>query len=113
MKIQDIRKIFGNNVRKYRKLQNMTQEQLAEQIYRKEETVSNIERGKTSTNVEMIYSLAKSLKVNMSDLLVDDEKDTTYIDNKRLHLSSKVADVLITKSEKYINTLIDLLEMEK
>ena len=43
----DIKKDFGDKVRYYRKLKNLTQSQLSERINKTEETVSNIERGIT------------------------------------------------------------------
>jgi len=54
---------FGRRVKALRRTEGLSQEQLAEAIDRTVETVSNIERGKTSTGLDVVYAIAKALKV--------------------------------------------------
>ena len=60
---------FGLLVRKYRKERNMSQEQLALLCNMYRSYLGRIERGEVNLTLEKIYELAKSLDVNVKDLL--------------------------------------------
>lgn len=60
---------FGQLVRKYRKEKNMSQEQLALLCNMDRSYLGRIERGEVNPTLEKIYELAKSLGVNVKDLL--------------------------------------------
>ncbi|MCH7309772.1 MULTISPECIES: helix-turn-helix domain-containing protein [Acinetobacter] len=60
---------FGLLVRKYRKERNMSQEQLALLCNMDRSYLGRIERGEVNLTLEKIYELAKSLDVNVKDLL--------------------------------------------
>lgn len=60
---------FGQLVRKYRKEKNMSQEQLALLCNIDRSYLGRIERGEVNPTLEKLYELAKSLDVNVKDLL--------------------------------------------
>lgn len=60
---------FGLLVRKHRKEKNMSQEQLALLCNMDRSYLGRIERGEVNPTLEKIYELAKSLGVNVKDLL--------------------------------------------
>ncbi|MDM1284367.1 helix-turn-helix transcriptional regulator [Acinetobacter towneri] len=60
---------FGQLVRKYRKERNMSQEQLALLCNMDRSYLGRIERGEVNPTLEKLYELAKSLDVNVKDLL--------------------------------------------
>ncbi len=68
MKQVDIRKEFGLRVQFFRKERGLTQAVLAEKIDRTEDTISNIERGISSTRIETAAKIAEILKISLPDL---------------------------------------------
>lgn len=64
----EIRKQFGHNVRKYRKLTGLSQEQFALQYDIDRTYVSGIERGKRNPTVVIVAKLAAALNVSVADL---------------------------------------------
>lgn len=60
---------FGQLVRKYRKEKSMSQEQLALLCNMDRSYLGRIERGEVNPTLEKLYELAKSLGVNVKDLL--------------------------------------------
>jgi transcriptional regulator with XRE-family HTH domain len=68
MKQTDIRKEFGLRVQFFRKQRRLTQAELAEKIERTEDTISNIERGISSTRIETAARIAEVLKIQLTDL---------------------------------------------
>ena len=108
----DIKKDFGDKVRYYRKLKNLTQSQLSERINKTEETVSNIERGITSTGIELIQVLANALDVKTRDLFNEDDIIAPYLDKEKIDLSLEIIRLLGSKSKKYIKSIINILNGE-
>ena len=69
-------KIFGNNVYKYRKMHNLTQQQLADLVEVTPSYIGLIENGKTSTSFQIIEMLTQALGVKVSALFEESEEDT-------------------------------------
>lgn len=61
---------IGKRIRKARKKQNLTQEQLAEMIGVKSAHISNIESGKKPFSFNVFVRLYTALKVNLDSLLL-------------------------------------------
>ena len=79
--MKNIKRLLGARIREIRKLNKLTQEQLAEKIGIEIPSLSNIENGKNYPNSETIEKIAKGLEVEVFDLFVvehlaeiDDEK---------------------------------------
>lgn len=56
-------KTVGANIRKYRKLQHLSQQDLANLLDTDLSQVNRIELGKINTTVSMLYAIAEILKV--------------------------------------------------
>ncbi len=68
---------IGARVRRIRRSQDITQEQLAARIGVAPSTVVRIETGQTSPSVETLFKLADALKVDPKWLLRGDEPERT------------------------------------
>ncbi len=75
----DIIKIFGNNVRKYRKELHISQEKLAEKSGLHRTYISSIECYKRSISLENIQRLADALEIEPYKLLIEKEYDKNVI----------------------------------
>jgi transcriptional regulator with XRE-family HTH domain len=73
----DVVKLLGENVRRYRKLKGMTQEQLALEAGMERSYVSDLERGQRNPSVRALGRLAKALQVKPHLLLLVDEDSST------------------------------------
>lgn len=65
----DVVQLLGANVRRYRKLRGMTQEQLAHEVEMERSYVSDLERGTRNPSVRALGRLALALSVEPRDLL--------------------------------------------
>jgi DNA-binding XRE family transcriptional regulator len=68
MNSKQLKQQFGLKIQSLRHLRKMTQEDLAEKVDRSRDSISNIERGFSSTRIETAYNLAKTLGVTLSEL---------------------------------------------
>lgn len=66
----DVVQLLGENVRYYRKLKGMTQEQLAADAGMERSYVSDLERGTRNPSVLALGRLADALRIDASLLLV-------------------------------------------
>ena len=64
----NLKKLFGINVQKYRKLRNLTQEKLSEIVGVDPASISAIETGKYFVSAENLYKISQALNVKISDL---------------------------------------------
>ena len=71
------KKILGDNIKKYRKSRNLTQEELAEKLDISANHLSKIEVGKRFVSAELMDCVAKELNITLSALMYDpdDTKD--------------------------------------
>ena len=61
-------KLFGKRIKELRKLNNLTQEQLAEKLGVFQKQIGNIETGTTFTTMANLVKLAEIFNVEVSDL---------------------------------------------
>lgn len=71
----NIQKCLASNIKNYRKLLGLTQEQLAEKIGTSTNYIGTIETCKKFPSPKMIEKLASALKINSSQLFQSDEKN--------------------------------------
>lgn len=108
MTCDDIKKRLGENVKRIRKEQKLTQFQLAEKAELSEETVKNIELSRCWTSDKNLAKLTKALEVDIHSLFLpvstsfdSDSEDSVIIKNAIAeHLKDYVDSVLkeITKN---------------
>lgn len=65
--MKDISKVVGSNIKKFRELRNMTQEQLAEELNTTRQSISRYESGERKANQDILFELADILKVSVGD----------------------------------------------
>ena len=68
MDAQKLKANFGRRLRSLRKLRDLTQQELAEEVALSVEYVSRIERGRSSPSFSVIGKLAQALEVEPSSL---------------------------------------------
>jgi len=64
---------IGDNIRKYRKIKNITQKELGETIGISNTYLSDIETGRTNPSIKTLKKIAKGLEINYIELLKDTE----------------------------------------
>ncbi len=64
----DLKKKLGYNIKKYRKIKNITQEKLAELIGVEVISISYIETGRCFPSPDNLEKISKALNVSVSDL---------------------------------------------
>lgn len=67
--MDNVFKVFGENVKKRRKELSISQEELAYSIQRDPRTIRLIEAGDSNPTMQTIYKLSKALKTPSSKLL--------------------------------------------
>lgn len=87
----DLKRKFGNRVKKLREAQAITQEQLAERIGRSVETIGSIERGVNGTRIETAQQLADALDVRLPELFHLDEILTSLPDAREKAMDTLTA----------------------
>jgi transcriptional regulator with XRE-family HTH domain len=63
------RRIVGRNIRNYRKLACLSQEQLAEKADLSYKYVGEVERGQENISLDALFRIAKALKVPLADII--------------------------------------------
>jgi transcriptional regulator with XRE-family HTH domain len=66
-----ILKYFGNNIKKIRQLNNLSQEKLAEKANLHRTYIGMIERGEKNITLLNIVKIAKALNIKITELLKD------------------------------------------
>ena len=85
----NLKQELGKNIKKYRKLNNITQERLAETVNIEINSISSIETGKFFPSPDNLVKIANTLNVSLSDLF-DFRNDFTcndYIDEINKNIS--------------------------
>lgn len=104
-KHKNIKQEFGARVRYYRKLKDLTQFQLSERVNKTEETISNIERGVTSTGIELMEELAIALDIEMKDFFDEKTRVNAHLDTETFTLLNEIMAILQKQSLKYLKSL--------
>lgn len=78
---------FNEKIQQLRKQRDLTQEQLAEQLYVSRTAISKWESGKGYPNIESLKSISKLFDVSIDELLSDDELISIAVIENRSNLS--------------------------
>ena len=108
MMINDVQKQFGEKIRDCRKRKGMSQETLSELVDKTLDTISNIERGYTSTRIKTAIRLAKALDVPLVELF--DFQATSQEDRQRRNQIQKVVEILRSCDDKTLNGAVEILK---
>lgn len=101
--------IFSNNLKKFRKIKKLTQEELAEKLNTTKTSIYNYEKGISFPSVETIYNICTVLSITPNDLLTATNdsifKSENLISYKNNETKYDIAKVLIQclQLEKYFS----------
>lgn len=65
---------IGQRIKKFRKIKDMSQEQLAEKIDISTTHMSHIETGTTKLSLQVLTDIAQTLQITTDDLLFEEKK---------------------------------------
>uniref|UniRef100_UPI004027EC23 helix-turn-helix domain-containing protein n=1 Tax=Candidatus Scatousia sp. TaxID=3085663 RepID=UPI004027EC23 len=102
----DIRKIFGANVRKYRKRKGFSQEKLAEFVDLGDKSISPIETGRSFIAIDKLEKLCEVLEVEPFQLFLTNETSGEIADDLR---RERVLTRLKTCNREELELLCDVL----
>lgn len=105
---EEIDTLFGARVKLLRKQAGLTQAQLAEQIDKTTDTVSNIERGFSAPRLSTANAISKALNVEIAELF----QFTPSPPGKRAHKDAveRFAKMLLEFDDASITTMLNLVE---
>lgn len=102
----DLKKQLGLRIQALRQRQGLTQEQLAERIDRSVETISNIERGASSTRVATAAKIADVLEVSLPELF---ELGDVSSSRRRRRAIAEVVQALEAQDEETFKITLGLI----
>lgn len=98
---------IGQRIRKFRKANNLSQEQLAEKIGISTTHMSHIETGNTKLSLPVFVDIAHVLSIQTDELLYDSPQVNKTI------IKNDINDILDTCTTKELYLLIDVLKSVK
>lgn len=98
---------IGQQIRKYRRAYNLSQEELAEKISISTTHMSHIETGNTKLSLPVLVSLAKTLEVHTDDLLFPTSE------TNRSSLEAEILQEIEGCSTQQLKILLDVLHATK
>ncbi len=104
MRLETDKKILGQMIRKYRKMKNYTQFQLAELVGLNEKQISRIEAGQNYPTYITFAKLIEALDINLSDITAQ---------NKNQNPKQGLENILKNSSELEYSMYFDILKSVK
>ncbi len=101
-KMNDIKYIIADNVKLYRKKQNLTQFELAEKAELSVDSIKRIEHGSRTMSLENFMRIADALAVPLSYLM--------YENLNKIPITERILNILNSKSEEQQEYLVHILE---
>ena len=102
LKMKDIKYIIADNVKLYRKKQNLTQFELAEKAELSVDSIKRIEHGSRTMSLENFMRIADALAVPLSYLM--------YENLNEIPITERILNILNNKSGKQQEYLLHILE---
>lgn len=84
----------GELIRKYRKKNNLTQEQLAEKCGMATITIRQYENGKRTPQIEQLSKIARELDISVIDLMDEADRKTTFFQNFLINMTCEYPSVV-------------------
>ncbi len=103
-------KIFGKNLKKWRTLRGLSQENIAELLNFHSNTIGRFERGEHFCKPETIEKLAIVLKIKPQDLFVTNSSKFSTSDTDIIYKIGKELETLSPKDLKKIHDIIQTLK---
>ncbi len=77
--VSKISKSVGQRIKNYRKIQELTLQQLANKIHKSRATLSKYENGEIVLDIETLYSISDALNVELNKLIDNSQKKPTKL----------------------------------
>lgn len=108
----DIKLLVGQNIRKIRKYQNMTQKELANAVNLSRVSITNIEMGRQSVGLEHLHGLSIALNTPVSMLFdgLEGERNVVEGMNIKYEMLKVKHEKLQKKHQKLIENLSELIK---
>lgn len=97
---------LGLAIKQYRKLNNLTQQELAEKANISRSYLADVEKNRYNPSLDTLNKIAEALNIPLSVLLGEDNKAKSFSDNLN-KLDNEEAKL------SYINTIMDFAEPEE
>ncbi len=104
----DIKKIFGNNLQKYRKVLGLSQEEMAERLEISVDHLSRVELGKKFVSASLIEKIFDEINVSPSALFYSPENNV--LDNDDITNLFKIFDKGVKEIKEKMRQDIELKE---
>lgn len=101
---KNFKRKFGAKVRHYRKLNNLSQEQLAELIGMSPNTISYIENGKNNISFAKLGILANVLNIQVHQLFFNTDCDENQ------QIKEKIIELLNIANKKQLGIFLNLIK---
>lgn len=98
---------IGRQLRRVRKMNGLTLEELADRCGRDWSFLSQIERGKTVPSIETLYLISEQLHIPITALLSDVD---TKVDDKIDPIANKISHFLVNASLKDKKMAVDMIK---
>lgn len=100
----ELNNFVGEQIKKWRLIRNMSQEDLSERLNTTKQTVSRYEKGERKANQDVLFDLARILNVSINEFFpkmesVSDKK----IETLAAHIDDDVTDEEMEDIKKYID----------
>ncbi|UDM73653.1 helix-turn-helix transcriptional regulator [Vagococcus fluvialis] len=101
--------IISENLKKYRKLNKLTQQEMAQALFVTPQAVSKWERGESLPDISLIPSIASTLHVSISDLWEEEQElnELEQLYDLPGMLKNHQVEAIILKALKKANSVID------
>lgn len=91
---EQLREIVSSNLTYYRKLNNLTQIQLAEKLNYSDKAISKWERGESLPDLYILTSIAEMYGITLNDLIIE-HKVQTHKSKKSVHALITIISILL------------------
>ena len=102
---------LGNNIKKYRKMFKLSQEDLAKKSNLYRNSIYNYENNKRQPSIENLNKIATALGVTVNDLIKNNTIDITNMNDEKLssktipELFEEMCDIMCNELCKYADTV--------
>ncbi len=90
----EIRKKIGETIRRFRKSQGFTQEELGEKSGISYKFIGEVERGTVNPSVDSLIAIAQALKINIRDLFPGENELITEFSHEELQTIKQAVKLL-------------------
>ena len=102
----ELNNFVGEQIKKWRLIRNMNQEELAERLNTTKQTVSRYEKGERKANQDVLFDLARILNVSINEFFpkLESESDRK-IETIAAHIDDDVTEEEMESIKNYIEFL--------